>query len=75
MKIATIAQDPQCLNDIQKYLTDACASTPMVAITGGAQQIPAVIEQEHPDLLLLEGIKLNPGEQQILSIVTSHFLI
>ncbi|MCO6434450.1 MAG: AAA family ATPase [Nitrosomonas nitrosa] len=45
----------------------------MVAITGGAQQIPAVIEQEHPDLLLLEGIKLNPGEQQILSIVTSHF--
>ncbi|PTR04529.1 pilus assembly protein CpaE [Nitrosomonas nitrosa] len=73
MKIATIAQDPQCLNDIQKYLADACASTPMVAITGGAQQIPAVIEQEHPDLLLLEGIKLNPGEQQILSIVTSHF--
>jgi pilus assembly protein CpaE len=73
VKIATIAQDPQCLNDIQKYLADACASTPMVAITGGAQQIPAVIEQEHPDLLLLEGIKLNPGEQQILSIVTSHF--
>lgn len=73
MKIATIAQDPQCLHDIQKFLANVNMSLPMVAITGGAQQIPAVIEQEHPDLLLLEGIKLNPGEQQILRVVTSRF--
>lgn len=73
MKIATIAQDPQCLNDVQKYLADRQASHPLIAISGGAQQIPAVIEQEHPDLLLLEGIGLNPGEQQILRVVTSRF--
>lgn len=73
MKIATIAQDQQCLNDIQKYLADAYTAHPLVAVIGDAQQIPAVIEQEHPDLLLLEGIKLNPDEQQILSVVTSHF--
>lgn len=73
MKIATISQDQQCLNDIQKFLAHACTSHPMVAIPGGAQQIPAVIEQVHPDLLLLEGIRLDPGEQQILSQVTSRF--
>lgn len=73
MKIATISQDQQCLNDIQKYLVQSNMPQPLVAIMGGAQQIPAVIEQVHPDLLLLEGIRLDSGEQQILSQVTSRF--
>lgn len=73
MKIATISQDQQCLNDIQKYLAQSNMPQPLVAITGGAKQIPAVIEQVHPDLLLLEGIRLDSGEQQILSQVTSRF--
>jgi pilus assembly protein CpaE len=73
LKIATIAQDQQCLDDIQKFLAHTQTSHPPIAITGGAQQIPAVVEQVHPDLLLLEGVQLNLGEQQILSRVTSRF--
>ncbi|SDW05799.1 AAA family ATPase [Nitrosomonas communis] len=73
MKIATISQDQQCLSDIQKYLAQSNMPQPLVAITGGAKQIPAVIEQVHPDLLLLEGIRLDSGEQQILSQITSRF--
>lgn len=73
MKIATIVQNQQCLADIQKCLAQAGSSYPLVAITGGAQQIPALIEQEHPDLLLIEGLRLSPGEQQILSKVTTCF--
>lgn len=73
MKIAIIAQDQHCLKDIQKHLADINTPHPLVAMVGGAQQIPAMIEQQHPDLLLLEGIPLNPAEQQILSLVTSRF--
>ncbi|MDV6343374.1 AAA family ATPase [Nitrosomonas sp. Is37] len=73
MKIAIIAHDQQCLGDIQKYLADSNILHSLVAITGGVQQIPGFIEQEHPDLLILEGIQLDPAEQQLLSLVTSRF--
>ncbi|MCO6428424.1 AAA family ATPase [Nitrosomonas communis] len=73
MKVAIIAQDQQCLNDIQKHLAHTNVSPQLVAITGGVQQIQAVMEQRHPDLLLLEGIQLNSGEQQVLSRITSRF--
>ena len=73
MKIATIAQDSQILNTIRQYLAKYYAECPIVATTGGVQQIAALIEQEHPDLLLLEGTAFNPTELQIIDRVTSRF--
>ena len=73
MKIAIIAHDQQSLNDIQTYLADSNIVHSLAAITGGANQILIVVEQERPDLLILEGIHLNSEEQHILSLLTSRF--
>lgn len=73
MKIATIAQDSQCLDAIQKYLAQSYATHTLVSSMGGIQQVPAVIEQEHPDLLLLEGAGLSSNELQVIDRTTSRF--
>ncbi|MGG7054683.1 AAA family ATPase [Nitrosomonas sp. ANs5] len=73
MKIATIAQDSQCLDAIQRYLAQSHATHTLVSSMGGIQQVPAVIEQEHPDLLLLEGAGLSSSELQVIDRATSRF--
>lgn len=72
MKIATIAQDNRNLQAIQDYLVSHIAS-PGVAVTGGIRQVPGVVEQERPDLLLLEGAGFGASELQVIDQVTSRF--
>ncbi len=72
MKIAVIAQDSH-LNDIQKFLAEADKPYPVIGIIGGVPQVEAVVEQEQPELLILEGQHLSPAELQILNHVTSRF--
>lgn len=72
MKIATIAQDNRNLQAIQDYLTSHVAA-PGVAVTGGIRQVPGVVEQERPDLLLLEGAGFGASELQVIDQVTSRF--
>lgn len=73
MKIAVISQDAQHLNNIQDILTKANTPYSIVAIIGGVQQVVAVVEQEQPDLLMLEGQDLSPMELQTLNRITSRF--
>jgi pilus assembly protein CpaE len=73
LKITVIAEDWRCPNDIQKFLVDAGASYPLVAITGGVQQVVVVAEQDLPDLLILQGEHFSSNELQILSHVSSRF--
>ncbi|HRQ05293.1 MAG TPA: AAA family ATPase [Nitrosomonas halophila] len=72
MKIATIAQDTHNLQTIQDCLAQHVAC-PAVAVMGGIRQVPGVIEQEHPDLLLLEGASLDAAALQVIDQVTSRF--
>lgn len=73
MKITVIAEDWRCPNDIQKFLADAGASYPLVAINGGVQQVVVVAEQDLPDLLILQGGHFSSNELQILGHVSSRF--
>ena len=73
MKIAVIAQDLQLLKDIQKFLSEADNPYPLSTTIGGVQEIVAAVEQEQPDLLLLEGYNYSPMELQTLNDITSRF--
>lgn len=85
MIIAAITQKQQLLDTIRKFLTEFDPSHPFFAgtdknnphkiltINGSIQQVPAVAEQEHPDLLLLEGSADEADELQILERVTARF--
>lgn len=85
MIIAAISQKQQILDKIRHFLTEADASHPffsgvdknnphtVLTFNGGAQQIAAVAEQEHPDLLLFEGTGSEAGELQLLARVTARF--
>lgn len=85
MIIAAISQKQQLLDTIREFLTEFDSSHPFFAgagqnnphkiltINGNIQQVPAVAEQEHPDLLLLEGSADETDELQILERVTARF--
>ena len=85
MIIAAISQKQQLLDTIREFLTEFDSTHPFFAgtsqdnphkiltINGNIQQVAAVAEQEHPDLLLLEGAADEAGELQILERVTARF--
>ena len=84
MIIAVISQKQQILESIRQFLSEFDASHPffqssdqgnphkILTINGGIQQVTAVAEQEHPDLLLLESSD-ETNELQILGNVTARF--
>lgn len=85
MIIAAISQSQQILENIRQFLTEFDAAHPffqdsdkenphkILTINGDTQQISAVVEQEYPDLLLLESSGDEPNEMQILGNVTTRF--
>lgn len=73
MKIAIIAQDKKSLNDINAFLKHTDVQHSLIPVIGDVQQIPAVIEQESPDLLLFEATNIGQDELQILGRVTSRY--
>ena len=84
MIIAAISQKTQLLDSIRGYLTEFDSSHPffkgadnnphkILTINGNVHQVAAVAEQEHPDLLLLEGTIEEPDELKILGRITARF--
>lgn len=73
LKIAVIAQDLQLLKDIQKFLAEADKPYSISVTSGGVEQVVATVEQDQPDLLILEGHDFSPMQLQILNSVTSRF--
>ncbi|MBA3756948.1 MAG: hypothetical protein H0X02_12305, partial [Nitrosomonas sp.] len=85
MIIAAISQKQHILESIRQFLSEFDASHPffqnsdqenphkILTINGGIQQIAAVAEQEHPDLLLLESTDDETNELQVLGNVTARF--
>ena len=86
MIIAVISQQQSILEKVRQFLTETDTSHPFFAGTdkesphkvltfnGGAQQIAAVAEQEHPDLLLLESSGGDDNtEFQVLDRIITRF--
>lgn len=85
MIIAAISQKKQILESIRQFLSEFDRSDfyaqntgsgdphRLLTITGGMQQVVAVAEQEHPDLLLLESSEDESSVLQILGNVTARF--
>jgi len=85
MIIATISNHPSNLGKIKQYLTEVDVSHPFFAGTekkyphqvltfnGDAQHIAAIVEQSHPDLLLLDNCILDREDFELLNRVTSQF--
>jgi pilus assembly protein CpaE len=70
MKIAVISPNPHHLQDIGRLLE--ARSHTVVLVSGGKNRMQAVAEQEHPDLLLVEGMCCDPDELEYVEYVTSH---
>lgn len=85
MIIAAISQSQQILDNIRQFLTESDINHPffhnsnaenphkILTINGDIHQVPAVAEQEHPDLLLLESSVNETSELQVLGNVTARF--
>jgi len=83
--IAAISQSQQILDNIRQFLTESDINHPffhnsnaenphkILTINGDIHQVPAVTEQEHPDLLLLESSVNETSELQVLGNVTARF--
>ncbi|NBQ67695.1 MAG: response regulator receiver protein, partial [Nitrosomonadaceae bacterium] len=85
MIIAAVSRKQQILESISQFLSEFDRSDQfsqdlnqehpytLISINGGMQQVVAVAEQEHPDLLLLESSEDETNDLQILGNVTARF--
>lgn len=70
MKIAVISPNKTHLQDIGRVL-EAHAHSVML-FDGGKSRMRAIAEQEHPDLMLVDGICCDPNELVQVEYVTTH---
>lgn len=70
MKIALISPNKNHLQDMSKVLQ--AHSHTVTLIDGGKSRMRAVAEQEHPDLMLVDGMCCDPNELVQVEYVTTH---
>lgn len=82
MIIAAVSRKHQILESISQFISeldrfsqDSNQEQPytLITVNGGMQQVVAVAEQEHPDLLLLESSEDEANDLQVLGNVTARF--
>lgn len=85
MIIAVISNQPSVLETVHQYLTDTHAPHPFFAaidknhahkvlpFNGDAGQVMAIVEQSHPDLLLLDNCIVSREDFQLLNRITTRF--
>jgi pilus assembly protein CpaE len=85
MIIAAISNQPSVLETINRYLTDMDVPHPffsaidknhthkVLTFNGDAGQVMAIVEQSHPDLLLLDNCIASREDFQLLNRMTTHF--
>ena len=71
MKIALISPSSSNLQEMSKVLE--AASHSVILVDGGKSKMRALAEQEHPDLMLVEGMCSDPGELGQVEYVTTHY--
>jgi len=85
MIITVISNQPSVLETIHQYLTDTDVSHPffvvadknhthkVLAFNGDAGQVTAMVEQSHPDLVLLDNCIASREDFQLLNRITTRF--
>jgi pilus assembly protein CpaE len=73
LKIAMVSPDVSTLEQLRELLTGWDASLHLTAVRGGVEQIGRIAEQEHPDLVLVEGVRHDGDELAALERVTPRF--
>ena len=70
MKIAIISPNKTHLQEMGKVLE--ARSHTVVLAEGGKSRMRQLVEQEHPDLLLVDGMCCDPNELSLVEHVTMH---
>jgi pilus assembly protein CpaE len=73
LKIAIISPSTKSLQDVTAMLEQADPSRVVVRHEGGISRLRAVAEQEHPDVIIVEGLCHDPGELAPIEFVTTSY--
>jgi pilus assembly protein CpaE len=73
MKIAVISPSARSLETIGNYLREDAAGRTVILVEGGMSKLRGIAEQQHPDLLIIEGMCRDVEELGPLEYVTMHY--
>lgn len=66
MKIAILSSKQSQMESIRKVLLDSSASRQVHLFNAGLDELPEIVEHEHPDLVILDGVSTNAADLSIL---------
>jgi pilus assembly protein CpaE len=73
MKIALISPSTKSLQDLSMMLDRGNSSRVLTRHEGGISKLRTVVEQEHPDVVIVEGFCHDPGELAPVEFVTTSY--
>ncbi|MGH8718556.1 MAG: AAA family ATPase [Burkholderiales bacterium] len=73
MKVAILSLKPETLKELKGFLATDDGSLEVALFNGGPQQVGPVVEQEHPDLLIMDGLCSNHAELTVLEKVAALY--
>lgn len=73
MKIAVISPSSQSLQEISTILERDNPSRLITRHEGGISKLRTLAEQEHPDMIIVEGLCHDAGELAPIEFVTTHY--
>lgn len=73
MKIAVISPSSQSLQEISTILERGNPSRVLTRHQGGISKLRTLAEQEHPDVIIVEGLCHDAGELAPIEFVTTHY--
>lgn len=66
MKIAILSSKQSQMESIRKVLLDSSASRQVHLFNAGLDALPEIVEHQHPDLVILDGVSTNAADLSIL---------
>lgn len=73
MKIAVISPSSQSLQEISSILERGNPSRVLTRHQGGISKLRTLAEQEHPDVIIVEGLCHDASELAPIEFVTTHY--
>jgi len=73
LKIAIVSPNVTTIEHLRDLLTAWDSGLRLTAVPGGVEQVGRVADQEHPDVLLVEGVRHDQEELAALERVTPRF--
>lgn len=66
MKIAILSSKQSQMESIRKVLLDSSAARQVHLFNAGLDELPEIVEHEHPDLVILDGVSTNAADLSVL---------